>query len=83
MVVAPVLPRAQADLLLAKAETVGMSLKRLERVHQFIQGYIDRNEIAGAVTLVARRGKIVHFEAQGLRSKEEKPADGAATRSSR
>jgi CubicO group peptidase (beta-lactamase class C family) len=62
---------AQADLPIAKAETVGMSSKRLERVHQFIQGYIDRNEIAGAVTLVARKGKIVHFDAQGLRSKED------------
>src|SRR5881396_151557 len=62
---------AQADLPMAKAETVGMSSKRLERVHQFIQGYIDRNEIAGAVTLVARKGKIVHFDAQGLRSKED------------
>jgi CubicO group peptidase (beta-lactamase class C family) len=62
---------AQTDLPLAKAETVGMSSKRLERVHQFIQGYIDRGEIAGAVTLVARKGKIVHFDAQGLRYKEE------------
>ena len=62
---------AQADLPMAKAETVGMSSKRLERVHQFIQGYIDRDEIAGAVTLVARKGKVVHFEAQGSRYKEE------------
>jgi CubicO group peptidase (beta-lactamase class C family) len=63
---------AQADLPMAKAETVGMSSKRLERVHAFIQGYIDRNEIAGAVTLVARKGKVVHFDAQGLRYKEER-----------
>ncbi len=66
-----ILAVAQADLPTAKAETVGMSTKRLERVHQFIQGYIDRDEIAGAVTLVARRGKVVHFDAQGLRYKEE------------
>ena len=63
---------AQADLPMAKAETVGMSSKRLERVHAFIQGYIDRNEIAGAVTLVARKGKVVHFDAQGMRYKEER-----------
>src|SRR5262249_31929227 len=36
-----------------------------------IQGYMDRGEIAGAVTLVARRGKVVHFDAQGFRYKEE------------
>jgi CubicO group peptidase (beta-lactamase class C family) len=62
---------AQTDLPMAKAETVGMSSKRLERITAFIKGYIDRNEIAGAVTLVARKGKIVHFEAQGSRYKEE------------
>lgn len=63
---------AQSDLPLAKAETVGMSSKRLQRIHDFIQGYMDRDEIAGAVTLVARRGKVVHFEAQGSRYKEER-----------
>jgi len=62
---------AQADLPLAKAETVGMSSKRLERINAFIKDYIDTNQIAGAVTLVARKGKIVHFEAQGWRYKEE------------
>jgi len=64
-------PLAQADLPVAKAESVGMSSKRLERIHQYIQGYMDRGEIAGAVTLVARRGKVVHFDAQGFRYKEE------------
>ncbi len=67
---------AQPDLPFAKAETVGMSSKRLERINVFIKDYIDTNQIAGAVTLVARKGKIVHFEAQGWRYKEEKPADG-------
>jgi len=62
---------AQTDLPMAKAESIGMSSKRLERINAFIKGYIDRNEIAGAVTLVARKGKIVHFEAQGSRYKEE------------
>jgi len=62
---------AQADLPLAKAETVGMSSKRLERINTFIKDYIDTNQIAGAVTLIARKGKIVHFEAQGSRYKEE------------
>src|SRR5258706_11447810 len=54
---------AQTDFPMAKAESIGMSSKRLERINAFIKGYIDRNEIAGAVTLVARKGKIVHFEA--------------------
>jgi CubicO group peptidase (beta-lactamase class C family) len=61
---------AQADLPFAKAETVGMSSKRLERITAFIKDYIDSSQIAGAVTLVARKGKIVHFEAQGWRDKD-------------
>ena len=54
----------------AEAETVGMSSERLERLDAVIQGYIDRQEIAGAVALVARRGKVVHFSALGQRDAE-------------
>jgi CubicO group peptidase (beta-lactamase class C family) len=71
LVAAAPLMRGQSDLPLAKAETVGMSSKRLERIDAFIKDYIDTNQIAGAVTLVARSGKVVHFEAQGFRFKEE------------
>ena len=66
-----ILPVAAQDLPVAKPESVGMSSKRLERIHAYIQDYIDTNQIAGAVTLVARRGKVVHFDAQGWRYKEE------------
>src|SRR5436190_12324579 len=64
--------RADSDVPMAKPEAVGISSKRLERIHAFIQGYMDRHEIAGAVTLVARHGKVVHFEAQGYRYQEDK-----------
>jgi CubicO group peptidase (beta-lactamase class C family) len=62
---------AQSDVPMAKPESVGMSSQRLQRIHAFIQDYIDTNQIAGAVTLVARKGKVVHFESQGWRYKEE------------
>ncbi|HEY9182685.1 MAG TPA: serine hydrolase domain-containing protein, partial [Gammaproteobacteria bacterium] len=48
-----------------KAEDVGMSSERLERIGPAMQQHIDAGEIAGVVTLVARRGQIVHFEAYG------------------
>ena len=67
--------RLRTELLpMAKPESPGGTRldSWLERVHAFIQGYMDRNEIAGAVTLVARHGKIVHFDAQGMRYKEER-----------
>jgi CubicO group peptidase (beta-lactamase class C family) len=51
---------------LARPEAAGMSADRLKRLTAAIQGYIDRGEVAGAVTLVARRGQVVHLEAQGL-----------------
>ena len=54
----------------AEPETVGMSSARLERLDRVMQGYIDRNEVAGVVTLVARRGKVVHFSALGERDAE-------------
>src|SRR4029077_11227250 len=71
LVVTSQAPFAQGELPMAKAESVGMSTKRLERVHAYIQEYIDSNMIAGAVTLIARKGKVVHYEAQGWRYKED------------
>ena len=54
----------------ADADSVGMSSERLEKIDSVMQAYIDRNEIAGAVTLVARYGKVVHFSALGKRDVE-------------
>jgi len=51
---------------------VGVSAERLARVRAHLQRYIDKGEIAGAVSLVARRGQIVHFEAQGVMDLESK-----------
>ncbi len=62
--------RAAEDVVVAKPESVGMSSERLARIDDFVQEYIDTDRIAGAVTLVARKGKVVHFEAQGWRDRE-------------
>jgi CubicO group peptidase (beta-lactamase class C family) len=55
-----------------KPEDVGVSSERLQRIHEAIQRHIDAGDISGAVTLVARRGRIVHFEAHGLMDIESK-----------
>jgi CubicO group peptidase (beta-lactamase class C family) len=47
-------------------EDVGLSSERLGRIHEAIQRHIDAGDITGAVTLVARHGRIAHFEAHGL-----------------
>ena len=54
----------------AEPEAVGMSSDRLQRLDRVMQGYVDRDEVAGIVTLVARRGKVVHFSALGERDAE-------------
>ena len=55
----------------ASAEEVGMSSDRLERINDAMQRHIAAGTIQGAVTAVARRGKLVHFEAHGLMSVPE------------
>ena len=70
-------PKPSADSLAtvlpqAETEQVGMSVERLQRIHSAIQPYIDDGRLAGVVTLVARRGRLVHFEAQGLADIEAK-----------
>ena len=54
----------------AAPDDVGMSAQRLERLEQTLQAYVDREEVAGAVSLVARRGKVVHFSTFGDRHTE-------------
>lgn len=58
------------ELPTAKPEDVGMSSQRLSHVTTAVQKLIDDRQVAGAVTVVARRGKIVYFEAAGRRDLE-------------
>jgi len=55
-----------------KPEDVGVSSARLQRIHETVARHIDAKDVSGAVTLVARRGRVVHFEAQGLADIESK-----------
>ncbi len=55
---------------MSKAESVGMSAARLERIAPAMRAYIDRGVYAGMRTLVARRGTVVHDGVYGLRDKE-------------
>jgi CubicO group peptidase (beta-lactamase class C family) len=63
---------AASSLPTARAEDVGLSTDRLKRINELMQRAIDANEVSGAVTIVARRGRIAHFEAQGLMDREAK-----------
>jgi hypothetical protein len=57
---------------LVKPETVGLSSERLARIGPFVERLQAENKIAGAVTVVARRGQVVQFEAHGFSDLETK-----------
>lgn len=52
--------------LITAPEGAGFSRERLHRINHVMQNYIDRGDIPGSVTLVMRKGKVVHYEALGL-----------------
>jgi CubicO group peptidase (beta-lactamase class C family) len=52
------LPALSQQLQTASPETVGLSAERLERISATIQRSLDENRLAGAVTLVARNGRV-------------------------
>ncbi|MBI4520098.1 MAG: beta-lactamase family protein [Gemmatimonadetes bacterium] len=66
------LTAAGPSLPTAKPEEVGLSSQRLTRIGDMMQRHIAAGEIAGGVTLVARRGRIAHFEAHGTMDLETK-----------
>ena len=53
-------------------EARSLSTDRLQRVGELIDRRIAAKDIAGAVTLVAQGGRIVHFDARGLMDIESK-----------
>jgi CubicO group peptidase (beta-lactamase class C family) len=61
---------------MAVPEEVDVSAERLERIRPMLQDYVDAEHLPGFLTVVARRGKIVHFETIGMRDVEnEKPVE--------
>jgi CubicO group peptidase (beta-lactamase class C family) len=55
-----------------KPEDAGFSSERLGRIKEAVQRQIDAGSVPGVVTLVARRGRVVHFEAHGFNDVEAK-----------
>ena len=65
-----------SELPSIKPEKVGFSSERLQKISEFTQRAVDEGRHAGFVTLVARRGKIVHFDAVGTYGIDnDKPMD--------
>jgi CubicO group peptidase (beta-lactamase class C family) len=60
-------PHFALDMTPVTPESVGFSSERLERLHKLIQDEIDQKELAGAVTILARHGKVVECRTYGQR----------------
>src|SRR5512136_2985557 len=43
----------------------GFSADRLARLNAKMHGYVDQGSTAGVITLIARHGKIIHFDVYG------------------
>jgi CubicO group peptidase (beta-lactamase class C family) len=51
----------------ARPEDVGLSSQALARIGPAMQALVDSGRTAGVMTLVARRGQVVHWQATGWR----------------
>ncbi len=57
--------QAAAEITFAP-ESVGLSAVELARIRPAVKRLIDNKQIAGAITLVARHGQVVHLETHGM-----------------
>jgi CubicO group peptidase (beta-lactamase class C family) len=65
-IAAAILPAMGQGLPAASPESVGLSAERLQRIEAAVDRQIRDKRIAGAVTLVARKGRAAWFKAQGM-----------------
>lgn len=61
---------ADAPLPTAAPEEVGLSSERLARIGDTFERFVDEGRIAGAVGMVARRGRLAYVDAWGMRDTE-------------
>jgi CubicO group peptidase (beta-lactamase class C family) len=54
----------------AAPEEVGVSSARLTRIDDFVERHLEAHHFGGAVTVVARKGKVVQFKAYGMQDRE-------------
>src|SRR5262252_4600086 len=54
----------------AAPEDVGLSSAGLARLTRHVQAYVDAGKFPGAISMVQRRGKVVHFQTYGRRDLE-------------
>ncbi|MFZ0272719.1 MAG: serine hydrolase domain-containing protein [Acidobacteriaceae bacterium] len=58
-------PPAAGERAVVSPESEGFSSERLENLHKLIQDEIDQKELAGAITILARHGKVIDYRTYG------------------
>jgi CubicO group peptidase (beta-lactamase class C family) len=63
---------------IAAPESQGFDPRRLARIKPKMQAHVDSGNFSGITTLLARRGKIIHFDHSGVRDKaSQEPLDSS------
>ena len=65
-------PNGAAPVRQAAPAAAGVSAERFQRLHQAMQGFVDRKEVSGIVTLVTREGRTADLHAVGFQDVESK-----------
>ena len=75
--------RAEDPLPRAAPESVGLSPERLARIGALVDTEVREGRMPGAVVAIARRGKLVFYEAYGFQdgSRTKPMPRGASSRS--
>ena len=60
-------------------ESVGCSAERLARIKPVMQSYVDQRGYAGLSTMLARHGRVIHFEQAGWQERESQTPLSADT----
>ena len=62
----------RADVSLVSPESVGFSSAGIQAFRQAFRDLVDQGQLAGVTTLIARHGKVVHFDAHGVKDLDSK-----------
>ena len=60
------------SISVVKPEESGLSLDRLESIDRILNEYVDQEELAGGVVLIARKGQIGYLKAFGMKDIDSK-----------
>src|SRR5215471_12254495 len=64
--------QSTGDIKVVKPESVGFESDGLKKMEESLQGIVDKKQLSGVVTLLARHGEVVQYKAIGYQSLENK-----------